>query len=105
MNLSLTKNPDIISKVAALTKRPFTVGFAAETNSVVKNGREKLHKKRLDLLFANNAIDTFNSDNITVTAIDQYSEYQLGPANKPVVARKMIELISAALEEAVTDNS
>ena len=105
MNLSLIKNPDIISKVAALAEKPFTVGFAAETNSVVVNGREKLHKKKLDLLFANNAIDTFNSDNITVTAIDQYSEYQLGPANKSVVARKMIELISAALEEAVTDNS
>lgn len=105
MNLSLIKNPDIISKVAALTKKPFTVGFAAETNSVVENGREKLRSKKLDLLFANNAIDTFNSDNITVTAIDQNSEYQLGPANKSVVARKMIELISAALKEDATEKS
>ena len=105
MNLSLIKNPDIISKVAALTKKPFTVGFAAETNSVVANGREKLHRKKLDLLFANNAIDTFNSDTITVTAIDQNSEYQLGPANKSVVARRMIELISAALEKDATENS
>ena len=88
-----------------MTKKPFTVGFAAETNSVVENGREKLRRKKLDLLFANNAIDTFNSDNITVTAIDQNSEYQLGPANKSVVARKMIELISAALEEDATEKS
>ena len=104
INLRLIKNPDIISRVSALTENPFTVGFAAETNSVVMNGRKKLHQKKLDLLFANNAIDTFNSDSITVTAIDQNSEHQLGPANKSVVARKMIELISAALKEDVTQN-
>ena len=104
INLSLTKNPDIISKVSALRENPFTVGFAAETNSVVINGRKKLHRKKLDLLFANNAIDTFNSDSIAVTAIDQNSEYQLGPANKSVIARKMIEIISAALEKEVTKN-
>ena len=105
INLKLIKNPDIISKVSELTENPFTVGFAAETNSVLINGRKKLHKKKLDLLFANNAIDTFNSDSITVTAIDQNSEHQLGPANKSVVARKMIELISAALEENVAQNT
>ncbi len=104
INLSLTKNPDIISKVSALRENPFTVGFAAETNSVVINGRKKLHRKKLDLLFANNAIDTFNSDSIAVTAIDQNSEYQLGPANKSVISRKMIEIISAALEKEVTKN-
>ena len=104
INLSLIKNPDIISKVAALTENPFTVGFAAETNSLAKNGREKLHRKKLDLLFANDAIDTFNSDSITVTAIDQNSEYQIGPANKSVVARKMIEIISVALGDEVTQN-
>ena len=104
INLKLIKNPDIISKVSELTENPFTVGFAAETNSVLINGRKKLHKKKLDLLFANNAIDTFNNDSITVTAIDKNSEHQLGPANKSVVARKMIELISAALEENVAQN-
>ena len=104
INLKLIKNPDIISKVSQLTENPFTVGFAAETNSVLINGRKKLHKKKLDLLFANNAIDTFNSDSIKVTAIAQNSEHQLGPANKSVVARKMIELISAALEENVAQN-
>ena len=105
INLKLIKNPDIISKVSELTENPFTVGFAAETNSVLINGRKKLHKKKLDLLFANNAIDTFNNDSITVTAIDKNSEHQLGPANKSVVARKMIELISAALEENVAQNT
>ena len=99
LDLKLIKNPDIISKVAELTDKPFTVGFAAETISIVENGRRKLREKNLDLLFANNAVETFNNDNITVTAIDQSSERQLGPANKSVVARQMIELISCALKE------
>ena len=94
-----------MSEVSKRHNSAYIVGFAAETNSVVENGREKLRRKKLDLLFANNAIDTFNSDNITVTAIDQNSEYQLGPANKSVVARKMIELISAALKEDATEKS
>ena len=99
LDLKLIKNPDIISKVAELTDKPFTVGFAAETISIVESGRQKLREKNLDLLFANNAVETFNNDNITVTAIDQSSERQLGPANKSVVARQMIELISCALKE------
>ena len=95
------KNSDIISKVTGLAKKPFAVGFAAETNSIVESGRQKLKEKRLDLIFANNAVETFNNDNITVTAIDLNSERQLGPANKSVVARQMIELISSALREAL----
>ena len=103
LDLKLIKNPDIISCITELAKKPFTVGFAAETKSVVENGRQKLKEKNLDLLFANNAVQTFNSDYITVTAIDHNSERQLGPANKSVVARHMIELISYALKECLVD--
>mgnify|MGYP003331589598 CR=1 FL=1 len=58
---------------------------------------EKLREKSLDLLFANNAIETFNNDNITVTAIDRDAEKQIGPATKLLVARQIIELISTRL--------
>ena len=103
LDLKLIKNPDIISKVTELAKKPFAVGFAAETNSLVESGRQKLEEKNLDLLFANNAVETFNNDNITVTAIDHSSERQLGPANKSVVARQMIELISYTLKEGLVE--
>ena len=103
LDLKLIKNPDIISKVTELAKKPFAVGFAAETNSLVESGRQKLEEKNLDLLFANNAVETFNNDNITVTAIDHSSERQLGPANKSVVARQMIELISFTLKEGLME--
>lgn len=103
LDLKLIKNPDIISTVTELATKPFAVGFAAETNSLVESGRQKLEEKNLDLLFANNAVETFNNDNITVTAIDHSSERQLGPANKSVVARQMIELISYTLKEGLVE--
>lgn len=97
MQLTLVKNPDIISEVAKLKQRPLVVGFAAETNNIVENGRKKLRAKKLDILFANNATDTFNSDSISVTAITPDSETELATANKNVVARNMLQLISNQL--------
>ncbi len=76
MQLRLVRNPDIISEIAASGSGLLMVGFAAETENVVHNGREKLAKKNLDLLFANEATATFNSDHIEVTAYTQQSLWQ-----------------------------
>ncbi|MDM7322779.1 MAG: bifunctional phosphopantothenoylcysteine decarboxylase/phosphopantothenate--cysteine ligase CoaBC, partial [Gammaproteobacteria bacterium] len=53
LTLHLVKNPDIISEVAARLDRPFVVGFAAETEHVLEHARDKLVRKRLDLIAAN----------------------------------------------------
>lgn len=97
LQLKLVKNPDIISAVADLEKRPLVVGFAAETSNISVNGREKLRRKKLDLLFANNATDTFNSDSICVTVISTDTESELPAGNKHVVARNMLQLIADRL--------
>ena len=97
LQLKLVKNPDIISAVADLEKRPLVVGFAAETSNISANGREKLLRKKLDLLFANNATDTFNSDSICVTVISTDTESKLPAGNKHVVARNMLQLIADRL--------
>jgi len=99
MQLTLVKNPDIISEVAQLEDRPFVVGFAAETNDIISNGKDKLKRKGLDMLFANNATETFNSDSISVTALTENSEDTLSQGNKNVVARNMLQLIAKALSE------
>ncbi|MFB0988137.1 MAG: bifunctional phosphopantothenoylcysteine decarboxylase/phosphopantothenate--cysteine ligase CoaBC [Gammaproteobacteria bacterium] len=99
MQLTLVKNPDIISEIAQLKEKPFVVGFAAETNDIVSNGRDKLKRKNLDMLFANNATETFNSDSIFVTALTETSETELKAGNKNVVARNMLQLIATALNE------
>lgn len=97
MQLELVKNPDIIQEVANLPKRPFVVGFAAETSDIVANGRSKLKQKKLDLLFSNDATATFNSDSIAVTALSADKETELTPGNKHAVARTMLQLIASRL--------
>ncbi|MDR5900663.1 bifunctional phosphopantothenoylcysteine decarboxylase/phosphopantothenate--cysteine ligase CoaBC [Halomonas icarae] len=55
LTLRLVKNPDIIAAVAALPvpQRPLVVGFAAETRDVASYARDKLARKRLDMIVAN----------------------------------------------------
>lgn len=55
LTLTLVKNPDIIASVAALSPetRPFVVGFAAETQDVERYAADKLTRKRLDMIVAN----------------------------------------------------
>ncbi len=98
MELALIKNPDIISTVSNHDNRPFTVGFAAETETVEDFGLEKLKRKNLDLLFANDARATLGSDTIEATALWADGRLALGPANKRTVARRMLELIKQRFE-------
>nr|WP_040851771.1 bifunctional phosphopantothenoylcysteine decarboxylase/phosphopantothenate--cysteine ligase CoaBC [Thiorhodospira sibirica] len=52
--VSLVRNPDILAEVAALgVGRPFVVGFAAETGRLVELARDKLVRKGLDMIAAN----------------------------------------------------
>lgn len=102
MQLTLVRNPDIIGTLAARSPRPLMVGFAAETNDIEAYGQEKLIRKKLDMLFANEATSTFGSDSIRATALwSTRQETQspcvlsktLGPAGKSLVARQMLSLI------------
>ncbi|MDT8429352.1 MAG: bifunctional phosphopantothenoylcysteine decarboxylase/phosphopantothenate--cysteine ligase CoaBC [Pseudomonadales bacterium] len=97
MTLELIRNPDIISTIANRKNPPFMVGFAAETHKLLTHGRDKLNRKKLDLLFANDAASTFNSEESTATALWQDGELTLGPASKTTVARQMLALISTQL--------
>lgn len=66
LTLTLVKNPDIVAGVAAMTEaRPFVVGFAAETQNVEEYAKQKLARKGLDLICANDVSQDgqgFNSD-------------------------------------------
>ena len=57
VKLDLEAAPDIIKSVADMAKRPFVVGFAAETNDVEENARSKLKRKKLDMIAANQVGD------------------------------------------------
>lgn len=53
MTLQLVRNPDIIARIAARADRPFVIGFAAETHDLERYGHDKLTRKQLDMVVAN----------------------------------------------------
>ena len=99
IELKLVKNPDIIAAVAALTtQRPFTVGFAAETQNVLQYAKDKLARKKLDLICANDVSGTelgFNSDHNAVTLVWQHGEQALPAQPKPELAKAILQHIYA----------
>lgn len=100
ISLRLVRNPDIIAAVAASENRPFTVGFAAETNDLLAHAREKMVRKGLDMIVANDVSDSsigFNSDNNAATVLWADGDQELALAGKAALARQIIELIARRL--------
>ncbi|WP_037330321.1 bifunctional phosphopantothenoylcysteine decarboxylase/phosphopantothenate--cysteine ligase CoaBC [Salinivibrio socompensis] len=99
MTITMVKNPDIIASVAGLTKhRPFTVGFAAETQNVATYARDKLARKKLDMICANDVSDAeqgFNSDHNALHLFWANSEKALPLADKWALARSVMAHIHA----------
>ncbi len=97
IHLTLVKNPDIVASVAEHAKRPFTVGFAAETQDVMAYAQGKLVNKKLDMIATNDVSGTnvgFNSDNNALTVIWPSGHKVLPLASKAQIAKQLIELIA-----------
>lgn len=100
LSIALTKNPDIVATIAALENRPFTVGFAAETENLEAFARKKLLAKKLDLVVANDVSNQaigFNSDDNQVTLVTAENSEVIPQMSKALLARKLIEYISLRL--------
>jgi len=97
MTIELTKNPDIVADVAAMKNKPFTVGFAAETQDLESYAKDKLKRKNLDLIVANDVSRTdigFNSDNNAVSVFGPASTDIFSECSKHQLARLLIDLIA-----------
>ncbi len=96
LTLELERTVDILARVANLEKRPFVVGFAAETENLLKNADKKFNEKKLDMIIANQvgANRGFEQDDNAVVVIvnQQQHEFETMPKNK--LARALIELIA-----------
>jgi phosphopantothenoylcysteine decarboxylase/phosphopantothenate--cysteine ligase len=100
IDITLIKNPDIIANISQLTSKPFTVGFAAETENLEENARKKIISKNLDMIIANDVSNTtigFNSDNNAVTVISNNLNITIPECNKTILAQQLITLISQQL--------
>ena len=97
LTLTFKKNPDILSAIAASSPRPFVVAFAAETQNVESNAREKLLRKNADLVVANDVADTsigFDSDQNEVVVIGRDgSATKIDKASKIAVANRILDLV------------
>ena len=97
MTLTLVKNPDIVASVAALSEhRPFTVGFAAETQNVAEYAQQKLYRKGLDLICANDVSDPsqgFNADENALHLFWPQGEQILKKTDKTQLAATVIATI------------
>lgn len=94
--LNLHRTPDILAEVAALPKRPFTVGFAAETEALETNARKKLMTKSLDLIAANPVGQGlgFEVDDNALLVLWADGQKQLDKAPKRHLAERLISLIA-----------
>ncbi|EDM47707.1 bifunctional phosphopantothenoylcysteine decarboxylase/phosphopantothenate--cysteine ligase CoaBC [Marinobacter algicola] len=101
MSLSLVRNPDTLAAIAARADAPFTVGFAAETRDVEHYALDKLTRKKLNMIVANDVSAPglgFNSDSNAVTAFWPQGREAIGPDTKVAIAQRLIALIGEHLE-------
>jgi phosphopantothenoylcysteine decarboxylase/phosphopantothenate--cysteine ligase len=94
--LELVENPDILAEVAARDPRPFVVGFAAETDRVAEHAREKLERKKLDMLAANHVDETLGigADDNALELIWPGGSETLPRASKSQLAKTLVARIA-----------
>lgn len=97
--LPLIRNPDILATVSALGHRPFTVGFAAETQNLAENARAKLERKKLDMIAANWVGERaegggFNSDENSLHLIWGEGDRLLPRCGKVALARELLTVVA-----------
>lgn len=103
LTLNLVKTTDIL-KTTAASKRPdqYVVGFAAETNELLKHANQKLFRKNADMIVANSVASdhgAFGSDVDQVTILEQGTAPSKWPEMpKQQVAKKLIQVISEKIK-------
>lgn len=102
LSLDLIQSRDILASVAALEERPFTVGFAAETEKLREHALAKMKRKRLDMIVANlvGRDKAFQSDRNAVEVFWPGDMQSLPEADKHSLARGIVELIVQRYEVA-----
>ena len=90
LTMALVPTVDILAHVAAITKPPFCIGFAAESENVVDYARKKRENKKIPMIVANLATAAIGADNNEVVIIDSYGEYPILQNSKPKIAEAVV---------------
>jgi phosphopantothenoylcysteine decarboxylase/phosphopantothenate--cysteine ligase len=102
LSLELTRTTDILAGVAARPDRPFVVGFAAETDAVEQHAREKMLRKNLDMIAANEVSHTkgFDCEDNALLVLWRGGQAELPSAPKLEIARSLTALIAERMRAA-----
>ena len=90
LTLELKRNKDILAEVASLPNAPFCVGFAAETQDLIKLAEQKRISKKLPLLVANLVSESMGENEATITLLDDNGSHALQKATKEVLATELL---------------
>ena len=96
-SVDFVRTPDIVALVAARDDGPFTVGFAAETESVQAHAQDKLERKGLDMIAANRVglpDRGFSSDRNALSVLWRDGVRELDLAPKAELARSLVALVA-----------
>jgi phosphopantothenoylcysteine decarboxylase/phosphopantothenate--cysteine ligase len=95
--IELERTEDILAKLGQIKTKQYLVGFAAETENLLQYAKEKLIKKKIDLIIANDISSEsqgFSSDYNAVTIIDnKYDIIQIPKQKKQQIADEIIQII------------
>lgn len=97
MMLPLTQNPDILASVVRRLDAPFCVGFAAESEDLLRHATEKRARKGIPLLVANLGPATFGQDDNTLVLVDESGTHPLPPGSKTALARQLVQELARRL--------
>lgn len=106
--ISLEKNKDILQSLGEKKKDQYLVGFAAETENVLENGKEKLKRKHLNAIVVNDVSRKdagFDVDTNAVTYIRaDGTKENLSLAKKSKIAKAILDLIVDDLKGESNEN-
>lgn len=101
--IELVKNPDILAGLGGMERRPFLVGFAAETDALAENAAKKLSEKNLDMIVANDvsqADSGFNVDtNRALLFFKDGTSSECGLMSKDQLAGAVLDHVVGRLSE------
>ena len=86
LTLELMQNRDILAEVASLDNAPFCVGFAAESENLIKYAEQKRLSKKLPLIVANLIVNNIGGDDNTIILLDDQGSHPLPKATKTILA-------------------
>ena len=99
ISIDLEKTKDILSYVGKNFSHKFLVGFAAESENVVENGKNKLLSKNLDIVIGNEIKESMGKTKASMVIIDHDKNTILPKAEKDIQSRIILEYIFKLLSK------